>query len=108
MVASQLTLHGIGKRWLSEIDTSGIWGEGAIYGVVVWEIEPPMQSGNAFMSHILKQHVLKQVNMEVYDVEPIGVSPYLVEHHRMRGNVAADAGKTQTLRHAGHQVAGSF
>jgi hypothetical protein len=98
MVASQLTLHGIGRRWLFEIDTSGI--EGAVYGVVVWDIEPPMQSGQAFIRHVLKQHVLKQVDMEVYDVELIGVTPYLVEHHGMRGNVAADSGQPQTLRHA--------
>ena len=57
--------------------------EGAVNGVEVREVEPTMQSGDTFMRHILKQNVLKQVDMEMDDVELIGVASNPVEHHGM-------------------------
>ena len=57
--------------------------EGPVNGVKVREVKPTMESGDAFMRHVLEQNVLKQVDMKVHDVELIGVSPNAVEHHGM-------------------------
>ena len=47
--------------------------------------------------------MLQQIDMEMDDVELVGAPPHLVQHDDMRGDMAADAGEAQPLRHAGNQ-----
>jgi hypothetical protein len=48
--------------------------EGAVNGLVIRQVEPTMQSGDAFVRHVLKQQVLKQVDMKMENVELIGLA----------------------------------
>ncbi len=78
--------------------------EGAVNWMEVREVEATMQSCDTFMRQILKENVLKQLDMEMDDVEPIGLASNPVEHNGMRGEMAVDSGEPQSPWDTGNQI----
>ena len=74
----------------------------------VREIEPAVQGCHAFVGQILEQHMLEQVDVEVDHVELIGPPADGVEHHKVAGDVVADAGEPQALRNTRHKLRRGF
>ena len=64
---AQLT-GGIGRRWSSEIETSGV-RKVAIDGPQIREIQAPVQRRDRLADEVLQEGIVEQVDMEVEDVE---------------------------------------
>jgi hypothetical protein len=75
-------------------------GESVVDGVEIRKVEPTMQRGHALMGEVLEERVLQEIDMEMNDVEPDGLPADVVEHHKVAGDVIADAREPQPLRDA--------
>src|SRR4051794_32400784 len=87
----------MGRRWSSEIETSGHMRKGVVDWPEVREIKPAVQGCHALVCQVLEQHMLEQVDMEVDYIERVGLPADRVEHDDVAGDVITDAGEPEAL-----------
>ena len=67
-----------------------------------------MQGCHALVGQILEQRVLQEIDMEVDHVELMSPPADGVEHHKMAGDVIADAREPKALRNTGNKLRRGF
>jgi hypothetical protein len=70
----------------------------------VGQVEPPVQGRHALMSKILEKRILQEIDVKMDHVEALGSPSDVVEHHKVTGNMVADASEPQSSRHARNEV----
>jgi hypothetical protein len=78
--------------------------EGDIDRMIIRQVEPSMQRGDASVLKALEQRVLEQIDMEMEDVEFVRALPHLVQHDQEMGRLVLDAGESEGRRDARHEL----